>query len=127
VQAEYLFSPANLAKDVKLRQLMDLDPTRQGSCGIKQVLNLAPRLKGLVLKLTDTLEKEGKGLRGGGVTREEKVTAAFFDSLGSSKTLVLNGNLNTVKRSVFLPQAPPLFDPEARPPPVSPTEALPSP
>ena len=107
-QAEYLFSAANLAQDKAMAGLMARDASRQGSCVVDEVLKLAPRLNAMVQELAR------REVRGG--PPAEAPTKAFFGALGASKILVLNENNSTVKRNVFLPALPPLFDPDARPP-----------
>lgn len=110
VQAEYLFSPANLARDKKLRDLMDQDASRQGACPVSTILEHAPRLGAMVKEL---------GMRehqNDGVPRRAGYRA-FVSSVEPSKILVMNKNNGTVKRNVFLPAPPDLFDPEERPPP----------
>jgi hypothetical protein len=110
VQAEYMFSPANLSRDKALRELMEQDASRQGACHVNKVISHAPRLGAMVSELARREHHSD------GPPRKANMRA-FEACVKTSKTLVLNPNNDTVKRNVFLPAPPPLFDPEDRPPP----------
>jgi len=94
------------------------------ACAISTVVGHMPRLKHLVAELTERNFKEleaqaAEHAIADRVTEEEAKAAAvdvFMRAVKPSKVLVTNLNTLSVKRNVFLPAAPPLFDPNARPP-----------
>lgn len=113
VQAEYLFSPANLSNDKALRELMEQDASRQGACNVNTIIQHAPRLGSMVAEVAK------RNHQNDGAPRKAANLRAFVSSIKTSKTLVMNPNNGTVKRNMFLPAPPPLFNPDDRPLPES--------
>ena len=110
VQAEYLFSAANLQQDRGMRVLMANDASGQGACTYAALTAHHPRLRQLAGELA-AREAGGADLPPGA---EAKALAGALDG---SRALALNRALGTAKRSVFSGPPPALFDPSARPPP----------